>query len=77
LHGTCAIHETNEFLYEYCHKEKVRQFDNIHTVQRTGKTAYEDIAMGFFDYQDALKKSKSDQDMPLKQGNGVYKIKYS
>ena len=55
----------------------MRQFDNIHTVQRTGKTAYEDIAMGFFDYQNALKKSKSDQDMPLKQGNGVYKIKYS
>jgi hypothetical protein len=57
LHGTCAIHETNEFLYEYCHKEKVRQFDNMATYQRMAKQQYEDIAMGYFNYQEALKKS--------------------
>lgn len=42
-----------------------------------GKPAYEDISMGYFNYQDALKKSKSDRDQALKPGNQMFKIKYS
>ena len=64
-------------MYEYCHKDKVRQFDNLATLQRMGKQSYEDIAMGYFNYQDALKKSKSDQDRHLRPGNEMFKIKYS
>ncbi len=41
------------------------------------KQNYEDIAMGFWDYQKALKDSKAEQDKGLKPGNGMYKIRYS
>ena len=77
LHGTCVVHETNEFLYEYCHKEKVRQFDDLFTKQRMAKAEYEDIAMGYYNYQSALQKSTSPHDKGLKPGNGMYQIKYS
>ena len=44
------------------------------TYQRMAKQQYEDIAMGYFNYQDALKKSKSDFDKHLRPGNDMFKI---
>ncbi len=41
------------------------------------KSHYEDIALGFYNYQKALKNSKSEHNKALKPGNGVYQIKYS
>lgn len=68
------MHETTSFLYEYCHQEKVRQFDDVFTKQRMAKEHYEDIAMGYYDYQSALKKSTSPDNKALKPGNAVYEI---
>lgn len=41
------------------------------------KAEYEDIAMGYYNYQSALQKSTSPHDKGLKPGNGMYQIKYS
>lgn len=31
LEGQCLYYETSTFIYEYCHKEHVRQFDSVFT----------------------------------------------
>lgn len=41
------------------------------------KPHFEDIAMGSFNYQQALKNSKSDRDQALKSDTAMYQIKYS
>lgn len=48
LNGQCLHYSTSTFIYEYCHKEHVRQFDSIYTKHNNAKTEFEDISMGLF-----------------------------
>lgn len=77
LHGACAVYETNEFLWEYCHKEKIRQFDSLSTMQRMGKPQFEDINLGYYDYQKALKNSNQERDKAYKTDKQIFRIQYS
>jgi hypothetical protein len=49
LKGECLYYATKTFIYEYCHKEHVRQFDTAETKYHNAKTEFEDISMGLFD----------------------------
>lgn len=48
LNGQCLYYTTNTFIYEYCHKEHVRQFDTAYTKSMNVKLEFEDISMGVY-----------------------------
>lgn len=48
LKGQCLYYETITFIYEFCHKEHVRQFDTAFTKAYNIKPEFEDISMGLF-----------------------------
>lgn len=48
LNGQCLYYDTDTFVYQYCHKEHVRQFDSEYTKLLNAKAEYEDISMGLF-----------------------------
>lgn len=48
LNGRCLYYSTSTFVYEYCHKEHVRQFDTAFTKANNAKPEFEDISMGVY-----------------------------
>lgn len=48
VQGICLYYSTYTFIYEYCHKEHVRQFDNLVTKTQNHKPHFEDISMGVY-----------------------------
>ncbi|CAK71457.1 unnamed protein product (macronuclear) [Paramecium tetraurelia] len=43
----CVHHTTKEFLYEYCFRKHVRQYDDLDTIQNMQKILKEDFSLGY------------------------------
>ncbi|EAR83088.2 hypothetical protein TTHERM_01015910 (macronuclear) [Tetrahymena thermophila SB210] len=47
LQNQCAEYRTSQFLWQFCYKKYLRQFDDISTIQEAQKQAFEDIYAGY------------------------------
>ncbi|CAD8065624.1 unnamed protein product [Paramecium sonneborni] len=47
LIGQCVHHQTKEFLYEYCYRKYVRQYDDLNTMLSMQKILKEDFSLGY------------------------------
>ncbi|CAD8157599.1 unnamed protein product [Paramecium pentaurelia] len=47
LIGQCVHHTTKEFLYEYCFRKHVRQYDDLNTMLNMQKILKEDFSLGY------------------------------
>lgn len=51
LSGLCIYYHSDTFIYEYCHKQHIRQFDSEITKFINSKPFFEDISMGLYNPQ--------------------------
>ncbi|KAL4427521.1 hypothetical protein ABPG74_015224 [Tetrahymena malaccensis] len=47
LQNQCAEYKTSQFLWQFCYKKYLRQFDDLSTIQEAQKQAFEDIYAGY------------------------------
>ncbi|CAD8159959.1 unnamed protein product [Paramecium octaurelia] len=66
----CVNHITKEFLYEYCFRKHVRQYDDLNTIQNMQKILKEDFSLGYSNQFISKNYSYADQE-PL---NSSYQL---
>ncbi|KAL4468317.1 hypothetical protein ABPG72_010718 [Tetrahymena utriculariae] len=54
LQNQCAEYKTSQFLWQFCYKKYLRQFDDIYTIQQAQKQAFEDIYAGYHTYYNKI-----------------------